>query len=89
MEVWGVGYPGSEPLVTFYAGTSTESCFADSAEPTESAWAAFGAAQDDLVIIDKQGYVQHHVNLHAMSLLTQANRVTVDGWVRALLTHVP
>lgn len=75
--------------MSFYANGSTESCFADSAEPTESAWTAFSAAQDDLVIIDQQGYIQHHVNLHSMSLLVQANRITVDGWVRALLSHVP
>ena len=84
-----MGYTGSEALVTFYAGTSTEACFADSDVPAESAWAAFGVAQDDLVIIDQQGYVQHHVNLHSMNLLLQANRTTVDGWVRALLSHLP
>lgn len=89
VEVWGVGYPGSEGLVGYYAGTSTEACFVDSDVPADSAWTAFGALQDDLIIIDQQGYVQHHVNLHSMSLLVQANRDVVDGWVRALLSHVP
>ncbi len=84
-----MGYAGSEALVSYFAGTSTESCFADSDVPAESAWTAFGASQDDLVIIDQQGYVRHHVNLHSMNLLLLANRATVDGWVRALLSHLP
>jgi len=84
-----VGHVGSSPLLPWFTDGATSSCFDDDPDPLISAFGAFGAAQDDVFVIDKSGNVQHHFNVHAMNLTTQANRDTLDSWVRDLLTHVP
>ena len=83
VEVWTVGYPGSEAWVDSFAGSATESLFVDSASMT--AYSAFNATKDDLIIIDRQGSVAHDVSLASMPLTSPTNRDQIDAWVRALL----
>ena len=85
LELWSIGHPGNEPLVEWYCGDSEAAAFVDTDDPELSAYALYGAFQDDLVILDGDGVVRHHVSLLSFVLDEEPNRTTLDGWVQALL----
>jgi len=85
LEVWSIGHAGNEPVVGYYAGDTTSTCFADASPLEESVYTLYGALQDDLLLIDTFGVIQHHVSTHTMPLTDETHRATVDAWVRALL----
>ena len=79
-----MGHPGTEAQIPGFAAGAEGACFADSSDPALSAYAAYGAAQDDLFIIDRQGLIQHHFSTLTTPLSDPANRAQVDSWVRTL-----
>ena len=85
LEVWSIGHAGNEPVVDYYAGDTTSTCFADASPLEESVYTLYGAVQDDLFIIDRFSVIRHHASTHEMDLTDETHRATVDTWVRALL----
>ena len=85
VEIWAVGYTGTESYVPMFAQASEGACFADTADPLASAWTVFGAAQDDLFIIDRHGFVRYKLTTHSLRINVPAHRALLDAWVRGLL----
>ncbi|MFH2009848.1 MAG: hypothetical protein ABI333_24855 [bacterium] len=85
LEVWSIGHAGNEPVIDYYAGDTTSSCFADASPLEESVYTLYGALQDDLLLLDSFGVIRHHVSTYSMPLTDEAHRATVDTWVRELL----
>ena len=65
--------------------TAQVTIFVDIDDPELSAYGLYDAFQDDLVILDADGVVRHHVSLLSFVLDEEPNRTTLDGWVRTLL----
>lgn len=85
IELWGVGFPGTEMYATWFADGSTASCFADSNVIDQSAYYAFEAQVDEVFIIDRDKRIRHRFSVVQMPLGTEDNSARVDEWTRELL----
>lgn len=81
LELWSVGYPTTEDVVDDYAGGADAACFMD----TVDLFTAYGAAVDDLFVIDTAGMVQLEMSTLTQPLTLAENRAYLDARVRALL----
>jgi hypothetical protein len=81
LELWSVGYPTTEDVVDGYASGADAACFMD----TVDLFTVYGAAVDDLFVIDTAGMVQLEMSTLTQPLTVAENRAYLDTRVRALL----
>ena len=87
VEIWSVGHPNSSAILSYYVMDATSPVFEDVENATYSAYALYGVRQDDLVILGRDGTLQHHLSTIEQDLRTPSPRDLVDGWVRDLLAR--
>ncbi len=85
LELWSVGYSGTESYLEDYVQTSTASCFVDDYNPEKSAFFAFDAQKDDLFLVNPSGNIEHKTDLSNYPLDEGNNRSELESKIRSLL----
>jgi len=87
LELWVMGYAGSEEHVEELEAGSDASIFADSTLDAENAMLLYDAHVNDLFLVDRQGRLAGQTNASVDPLGVEENRSALDEWVRLLLAE--
>jgi hypothetical protein len=82
VELWVVGYPGSDDSIPAFANGSEAPCLPDEGY---AVYFSFDAGKDDLYVVDQSGNLVFYSDLGVKPLYSAANRDEVDTVVRGLL----
>jgi len=85
LQVWLVGFPGTQHLAAGFCSGTDASCFVDGHVSGDSAIAVFNSKKDDLFVLDDANATHHYVSLAVAPLTVAANRTALDTTVRGLL----
>ena len=84
LEMWLVGYPGQEAAVAGLAVPADTSVFVP---PSTEIWLAWGANQNDVFVVDREGLVAGVVNLGMYPLTDEEHKAMLDSLVLGVLAE--
>ena len=84
LEMWTVGYTGQEDAVADLGIPADTSVFVP---PSTEVWLAWGAHQNDVFVVDREGLIAGFVNLAIHPLTDDANKALLDDLVLGVLAE--
>jgi hypothetical protein len=87
LEMWTVGYPGQEAAVSEFGAVTDVAVLVDNEDAESAAYMLWAAHQNDVFVIDREGFVAGVLNISLHPLSEPENRTALDALVLGALAE--